>query len=108
MKQLKLIPHSWQPSDVAMPMTTKTPPTFHSPGRSPKRPDSVVASEPREERSPHEGRQRQQQPGGDVMQTPIIDRMLGSERLLKLRESLSNITQTPVRTLHSGKKYEFV
>ena len=104
MKRLKVIPQSWQPSDAAMPRIARTPPT----SLSPKTPTDVAngyvdSGAGQGAWSPH-GRQKQQQPsGGDVMQTPVIERMVGAERLSKLRESLSNITQTPVRTLRSGK-----
>ena len=87
-----------------MPRIARTPPT----PLSPKTPTDVANGYGGEGEalgawSPH-GRQKQRRPsGGDVMQTPVIERMVGSERLIKLRESLSNITQTPVRTLHSGK-----
>lgn len=105
MKQLKMIPQSWRPTDATMPTVARTPPT----PLSPKTPTDAAANGYRDNGveqgvwSPHE-RQKQRQPSGsDVMQTPVIERMVGSERLSKLRESLSNITQTPVRTLHSGK-----
>lgn len=107
MKQLKIIPQSWQPSDASAPRVARTPPT----PLSPKTPTDIVNGYRDDGAgqgvwSPH-SRQKQRQPsagGGDVMQTPVIERMVGSERLSKLRESLSNISQTPVRTLRSGKK----
>ena len=47
MKKLKLIPQSWQPTDVAMPRAAKTPPTLHgSTGRSPKTPPTEVPDWP--------------------------------------------------------------
>ena len=115
MKQLKIIPQSWQPSDATPPRVARTPPT----PLSPKTPTDIVNGYGDDGVgqgvwSPH-GRQKQRQPsggggggGGDVMQTPVIERMVGSERLSKLRESLSNISQTPVRTLRSGKKIIFL
>lgn len=105
MKRLKLIPQSWRPTDVVTPRVPKTPPTLQSPtDRSPRTPTEVVngLGELEAAESPGGGR-RERQPSGDVMQTPVIDRMLSSERLIKLRESLSNITKTPVRTLLPGK-----
>jgi hypothetical protein len=109
MKQLKIIPQSWQPSDATAPRIARTPPT----PLSPKIPTDIVNGYGNDGAgqgvwSPH-GRQKQRQTsdgGGDVMQTPVIERMVGSERLSKLRESLSNISQTPVRTLRSGKKID--
>ena len=116
MKRLKMIPQSWQPSDATAPRIARTPPT----PLSPKTPTDVANGYGDDGAgqgvwSPH-GRQKQRQPsggvgvgvGGDVMQTPVIERMVGTERLSKLRESLSNITQTPVRTLRSGEPVRYI
>ena len=103
MKQLKLIPHSWQPSDFTSPRAPKSPQSSTPSPRTPSR----LPAEPGGRGKAGEG------PGelgvralnGDVMQTPVMDRMLNTERLAKLRESLSNITHTPVRTLRRGKDH---
>ena len=106
MKRLKLIPQSWQPTDVATPRIAKTPPLLQGPtGRSPKTPPTEVTDwlGEAEGAGSTSGGKRERPPSGDVMQTPVIERMLGSDRLTKLRESLSNITQTPVRALLPGR-----
>ena len=103
MKQLKVIPHSWQPSDVTSPRAPKSPqsstPSPRTPSRLPAEPEG--GGKAGEEPSELGGRGL----NGDVMQTPVIDRMLNSERLSKLRECLGNITHTPVRTLRRGKNH---
>ena len=101
MKRLKLIPNSWRSYDVATPKVAKTPPTYRSPGRSPVTPTEVASNGFGVEHGV--GSSSGERRSADVMQTPVIDRMLSSERLIKLRESLSNITQTPVRTLLPGE-----
>ena len=98
MKQLKLIPLSWRPSDVTSPLRAARSP--RSPASSPRTPTKL----PAEPRGAEEGGGELSGRGlnGDVMQTPVIDRMLNSKRLAELRESLGAITQTPVRTLQRG------
>ena len=100
MKRLKMIPRSWRPSDAAV---LKTPPTLHSPKTPTDTANGYVENGVEQGVWSPYRRQKPRQPSGDVMQTPVIDKMIASERLSRLRESLSNITQTPVRTLHSGE-----
>ena len=96
-----MIPRSWQPSDATV---LRSPTAPHSP-KTPTDITNVYVEDGVEQGvwSPNR-RQKPRQPSGDVMQTPVIDKMIASERLTRLRESLSNITQTPVRTLHSGEQ----
>ena len=105
MKRLRIIANSWQPTDAATPpRTTKTPPTYQSPRRSPATPKEVANGFWEEQRAASTRGEKKKEGDGDVMQTPVIDRMLSSDRLIKLRENLNNITQTPVRTLLPGMK----
>ena len=105
MKRLKLIPQSWQPTDMTTPRAAKTPPILQGPtGFSPKTPPTEITDWLGDAEGAGSVGGRKRGAAGDVMQTPVIETMLGSDRLTKLRESLGNITQTPVRTLLPGRR----